>query len=147
MSKIQYKIESEKQGSEMLAWVRNNVKKGLQSGAVIVTLSRPNRTQEQNDLLWAVLTDFQSQCDFPRGSGIKRPKEHWKVIFMSAYRTDGTSFVFGINGEPVNLSTSTSALNKKEFSEVIEFLYATGSEWGVQWTDPAMNVFDQWRES
>jgi phage-related protein len=76
---------------------------------------------------------------------MREPGE-WKMIFMSAYRQE-TNVVAGINGELINLSLSTSELTKQEFSELLEFIQAQGAEWGVQWSDPALKVFESYREA
>ena len=65
---------------------------------------------------------------------------------MSAYKGE-TNVVPGINGEVVNLGLSTSGLNKAEFSELIEYIYALGAGWGIKWSDPALSIFDEYREA
>ena len=143
MASITRKITSLEQGQSLIQWIRDNVKKGLQNGPVLVTLGRESRTKEQNRKMWPLLTDLSRQHEW--FNQLREPEE-WKVLVMSAYKGE-TNVVPGINGEVVNLGLSTSGLNKAEFSELIEFIYSLGSEWGIKWSDPALKVFESYREA
>ena len=143
MASITRKITSLEQGQSLIQWIRDNVKKGLQGGPVLVTLGRESRTKEQNRKMWPLLTDLSKQHEW--FNQLREPEE-WKVLVMSAYKGE-TNVVPGINGEVVNLGLSTSGLNKAEFSELIEFIYALGSGWGIKWSDPALAIFDEYREA
>jgi len=141
--KPEIKVDQPSQIQGAAQWLTRTLQTGLQSGAVIVTLSRPNRTGEQNRLLWHILGDIAHQCTWPTTGGRQMAPEHWKTLFMSAYRQEVGSVVMGINQEPVNLALSTSKLNKAEFSELVELIYASGSQWGVQWTDRALQAYEE----
>jgi hypothetical protein len=52
---------------------------------------------------------------------------------------DGQKFVF----VPTK---SSSRLTIGEASEFIEFLYATGAEHGVSWSEPSLQAYDQYRK-
>ena len=143
MSSIQITVKDQSQIKNAADWVYRNLQQGLKAGPAIVELKRPSRTLDQNRLLWAVLRDFEQQAHWPTHSNIKRSSEQWKILFMSAYRQETSSTVMGINGEVVNLNLSTSKLNKTQFSELMEFIYALGSGWGVKWSDPALSAYDE----
>jgi len=143
MNKPQIRVEQQSQVLSATNWLASMLEKGLQSGAIIVQLSRPKRSDEQNRHLWAILRDVAQCCTWPTSGGRQLSQEQWKTLFMSAYREEVGSIVMGINGEPVNLNLSTSRLNKREFSELVEFIYATGTGWGVRWTDPAMKAYEE----
>ena len=111
-------------------WVGHWLAKGLAGGkAVSIKLAHETRGETQNRLLWALLACFAEQHQY---GGKLRAVEEWKII------------VIGINGEVVNLNYSTSELNKSQFSEFIELIYAQGSEWGIRWSDPAMKIYEEW---
>lgn len=143
MTKPVITVQEKSQVQSATKWLSGMLQKGLQSGPVIVTLSRSNRTGDQNRLLWHILGDIAQQCTWPTTGGRQMAPEHWKTLFMSAYRQETGSVVMGINQEPVNLALSTSKLNKGEFSELVEFIYASGSQWGVQWTDRALQAYEE----
>ena len=90
-----------------------------------------NRTLEQNRKCWAMLNDIAKQVKW---HGIKLSSEDWKHIFSASIK--GQRIVPGINGELVVLGASTSTETVKFMSEMIEQMYAFGSEQFVMWSDP-----------
>lgn len=124
-------------------WLSSLLGRGLDSGHVIVQLLRPKRNVAQNRLMWALLGDIARQLTWPIQGGRKLAPEHWKLLMMSAYKQEVGSVVMGINGEPVNLSLSTSKLTVAEFSELIELIYAQGAEWRVTWSDQATQWYEE----
>ena len=126
------------------AWLAHWLSKGLEGGkAVVIKLSHETRSESQNRHLWPLLTCFANQIEY---GGKLRSKEEWKVILISAYKFDPQGIVIGINGEVVNLNYSTSELNKAQFSEFIELIYAEGTERGVTWSNPALEIYDEWKQ-
>ncbi len=98
-----------------------------------VTVSPPTRNLEQNARLWAALTDISEQVDW---YGKKLTQDDWKNVFSSSLRKlavvpnlDGNGFVA--------LGKSTSAMTKREFSDLLELINAFASERGVQFSDEA----------
>lgn len=91
----------------------------------------PNtRTTEQNKKLWAMLNDVARQVEW---YGQKLGPYDWKHIFTAGLKKSRA--VPGIDGGVVILGMSTSKMNKLEFSELIELIYAFGAERGVNWSD------------
>ena len=45
------------------------------------------------------------------------------------------------------LGSSTSRMNKAQFSELIELIYNYGAEHGVQWSEKAKSDYEQYRET
>jgi hypothetical protein len=96
-----------------------------------VTIAEPKRTGEQNDRMWALLTDVAQQVDW---YGKRLSPEDWKHIFSSSLRKlevvpnlDGTGFVA--------LGLSTSRMSKRELSDLMTLIEAFGAEKGVEWAD------------
>ena len=126
-------------------WVQRALEKGLDAGKVIITLSRESRSDVQNKHMWALCNCFvKSNIDWPKGSGVLLPADHWKILFVSAYHNDASNMVIGLAGEVVNFNYSSKALKKPQFSELIEFIYAEGTERGVVWDDQAMKAYQEW---
>lgn len=102
------------------------------AGAV-VHVKVAKRTTEQNDKMWALISDVsRAQPD-----GRKHITEVWKALFMNACGY-AVQFETGLSGEPFPVGFRSSRLTKQQMSELIEFIIAWGTERGVAWTDPAM---------
>ncbi|MGB0662803.1 MAG: recombination protein NinB [Pontibacterium sp.] len=121
------------------AW--NVVGKALAAGEVLVTLSRPKRSLDQNAKLWAMLSDV-SRC--VEWYGRKLSNEDWKHVFTAALKQQEA--VPGINGGFVVLGQSTRAMRKREFADLIELIYAFGSEHNVVWSERSQAVCDEYRQ-
>lgn len=100
-----------------------------------------NRTLSQNRKLWSMLNDISKQV---RWHDQKLSPEDWKHIFTAAIK--GQRIVPGLDGELVVLGVSTSNETVKFLSEVIELMYAFGSEQFVLWSDPAEKAFNEYPE-
>jgi hypothetical protein len=107
-------------------------------GPVVLKLGRKKRNNGQNARLWATLTDVATQLEW---YGEKLSQEDWKHVFTAALKKQKA--VPGIDGGFVVLATHTSTMNKTEFSELLELIYAFGSEHGVRWSDPVMKYYEQ----
>ena len=97
-----------------------------------IEFKQAKRSGEQNDKLWAMLTDVAAQVPW---HGIKLAPDDWKFIFLDALKRelrmvpniDGTGFV--------NLGRSSSDLSKSEMSDLIEVIHAFGAGHGVVFKD------------
>jgi hypothetical protein len=101
----------------------------------VVILREATRTLEQNAKLWAMLRDIASQVPWEvDGEIIKIDDEAWKDIFTVALRGH-QRVARGLHGGLVSLGLSTSKMNKREFSDLIELIYAFGAEHEVRWSN------------
>ena len=98
----------------------------------IVTIQEPTRNLEQNARLWASLTEVSRQVDW---HGNHLTPEEWKDVFSAALKRQ--KVVPGIDGGFVVIGARTSKMGKREFSELLELVYAFGAQHGVQFSDPA----------
>ncbi len=95
----------------------------------------PQRTLDQNDRMWAMLTDVARQHEH---HGKRYDTGTWKVIFLTALGRE-VSFVPSLDGKSfIPLGTSSSKLSKSEMSDLIEFLFSWGAENGIVWSDPTL---------
>lgn len=98
----------------------------------VVNMRESTRTSEQNDKMWAMLSDVARAK--PQGRVLK--SEGWKALFMDMIdkkpswepNLDGTGVVC--------IGYKSSHLTKAEMSELIECIYAFGAEHGVKWSEP-----------
>ena len=100
------------------------------------------RTLSQNKKMWPMLSDVSKQVEW--FSQYHDP-ETWKHIITAAWRSQ--VFVNGIGGTLVVIPVRTSKMKKKDFSELIEAIYAFGSDEGVKWSEPAIAAYEQYREA
>jgi len=143
MSKWQAIVHSEIDARAKVVETSHMIKKGLAGGAVVITLSRPSRTLEQNNKLWPMLTDIAKQVVW---YGQKYSKEDWKDMITSALIPE-QRVAPGLKGGVVLLGMSTSRMNKKEFSDLIELINAFGAQQGVQWSEKALECYENYREA
>lgn len=150
--------------NQAVNWVDTMICKGLESGPVSVTLGRPQKRRNSlsNAKLHAMIGDIQAQ------GVISMPGRR---VTLSEYDTDALKALLVIwfaneramNGEPltrpprsilcpvtgerVSIRPSTAEWGQKDAGEFIEFLYATGNDAGVRWSDPALKAYEEMRES
>ena len=94
--------------------------------AYVVEVKPFTRTIQQNDLMWALLTEISNQVVW---HGQKLTPENWKDVLTAALKRQ--SVVPGIDGGFVVLGQRTSKMSVKELNEVIELAYAFGAQNGV----------------
>ena len=98
----------------------------------VVTLAEPTRTLDQNSLLWPLLTEVSKQVDW---YGNKLTADEWKDVFSAAMKKQ--KVVPGLDGGFVVCGQSTSRMGKREFSDLVELIYAFGAEQGVVFSGQA----------
>jgi hypothetical protein len=132
---LQFEIQDESRIEPALRWVKEMVSKGLQAGAVRVSIGRPRRTLDQNAKMWPMLHDLAKQVDW---YGQKLIAEEWKDVLTAGLKKQRA--VPGIDGGFVILGAHTSKMSTKDLAELVELMYAFGAEHGVKWTDPKERV-------
>lgn len=142
MADIKRKIDDMAGAAAAMPWIQSKIAEGLNRGSVVVTLGRETRSADQNNLLWALLTDISNQVTW---FDKKHSPEAWKDIITGSFK--GAEFVPNINGDGfVLLGMRTSKMDKETFSALVEYIYAFGAEQDVAWSDPSLAVFEQYRE-
>lgn len=97
-----------------------------------VTFQEAKRTDDQNRMMWDLLTDIARQVKW---HGVKLSADDWKLIFLAGLNQemrivpnlDGTGFV--------NLGRSSSKLSKGEMTQLIELILAFGAQHDVVFFD------------
>ena len=98
----------------------------------VIEIREPTRTLDQNALLWPLLTEVSRQVDW---YGQKLTEGEWKDVFTAGLRKQKA--VPGIDGGFVMVGSKTSRMNKREFSDLVELIYAFGAERGVKFQEAA----------
>lgn len=97
----------------------------------VCNVQEARRTTEQNDKMWAMLSDVSRAK--PEGRVLRPDK--WKALFMDAIGIPA-DWEPGINGGVVNVGYRSSQLTKPQMSDLIEQMYSYGAEHGVVWSEP-----------
>lgn len=99
------------------------------------------RTLEQNAKMWPMLTDISKQVEWYKNW---MTKEEWKDFFSAIIlkqkvvpNIEGTGFI-AVGGK-------TSTMGKKMFSEMIELMYAFGSDHDVEWSEKSKVIQQELR--
>jgi hypothetical protein len=101
-----------------------------------IEVGEPKRSLEQNDRMWALLTDISEQVQWPVDGRMQRlSPEDWKHILSAGLKREHR-VAQGIDGGFVLLGQRTSKMTKRELSELMELIAAFGAERGVEWSEP-----------
>ncbi len=126
------------------ALLAEQFRKGRQT--LEMALREPKRSLDQNAKLWCLLDDVACQCTLLiNGEKCLATREEWKDVFTAALKRE-SRIAMGIDGGVVMLGHSTSKMRKAEFSELIELIHAYGADNGVQWSEKALAIYDEYRE-
>jgi len=94
------------------------------------------RSLEQNDKLHTMLNDISKQVDW---YGKKLSVLIWKRLCVAAYLREikeSPMMIPAIDGNGIDMIYEhTSKMSKKMLSELIEWVYAFGTEKGIKWHD------------
>ena len=106
------------------------IKPQVQDGKrLTLKVEQERRNNEQNALMWAMLSEVSAQVDW---HGQRLTKEEWKDVFTAALKRQ--KVVPGLDGGFVVLGSSTSKMTKPEMSELLELVVAFGAQHSVAFT-------------
>lgn len=128
---MELKLENENDRTRLIGYIE-----GLDlSRPRHVTIDEERRSDEQNKLLHAILSDIAKQVSH---AGMKWDVTVWKRLCTAAWlRERGASIqmIPAIDGKGIDvLYEPTSKLSKRKCAELIEWVTAYGTECGVKWT-------------
>jgi hypothetical protein len=116
------------------------LRKGLESGPAVLTLTRPTRSLEQNRLMWPLLKDFEEQAEL---FGQKIDAIGWKIVLTDAFNGE-TEYLPKLDGKGmVSRAIETKIWPKDTFSSFIEFMFAEGAEKNVVWSYKSKETFSE----
>ncbi len=144
MSKHTKIIDGSVQIKAALDWAYSLILKGLEGGSVAIDIYRHEevRNLNQNAKMWPMLSDISEQVVW---HGEKYSPDDWKDILSSDWSKQ--TIVPGISGGFVALGVRTSKMNKREFSELIELMYAFGATKDVRWSEKSLACYESYREA
>ncbi|MDV6318782.1 hypothetical protein [Chromohalobacter sp. HP20-39] len=134
------------------AWLERVGGKGLEAGAIEIVLRRPGREISQNAKFHAMISDIHHQAF--RGYSFDGVKAVLVNQFATEMEEAGTPLANPgervwdwRSKEPVYVRPTTTKFRKAEAGAFIEFLYAAGTDLDIQWSEPALAVYEEYREA
>ena len=98
----------------------------------IVDIKPATRSLEQNDLMWALLADLANQTDW---HGIKLSADEFKDLLSAGLVK--AKVVPNLTGDGfVILGQRTSKMTKRQMGDLLDLIYAFGTERGVKFSEP-----------
>ena len=112
--------------TRLAAWTKGNV---VQGRPVTITAKPEARSNDQNALLHALLTDIAGRREW---AGKKRDMEAWKRLYVAAWRRahgHGVEVLPALDGHGVDIVFArTSKMTKAEVSDLIDYIQAWDAE-------------------
>lgn len=149
---VKYRIDGTGSLRERMVAVYQMVGKGLRAGPVEVVLRRPGRSLSANAKQHAMIADIHHQAF--RGysfDGVKAVLVNQFALEMdeagTPLRNPGERVWDWKTREPVYVRPTTTKFRKAEAGAFIEFLGSTGAELGIQWSEKALAVYEEYREA
>lgn len=96
----------------------------------VVKISPEQRSLDQNNKMWAMISDVSRQ----KPEGRLHVPEVWKAIFMAACGHE-VQFEHGLDDRPFPIGFRSSHLTKSQMSDLIECIMSYGQQHGVIWSD------------
>lgn len=96
----------------------------------VAVVHEPRRSLDQNDKMWAMLTDISRA----EPEGRKLIPDEWKILMMHACGWE-CQFLEGLDGRPFPKGFSSSQLTKSQMASLITFIQEYGDRHGVRWSD------------
>ena len=142
--------DSELEGKLVTAY--GMLKSALRAGAAEFVLRRPGKTRVQEEKYHAMISDIHRQCF--RGysaEGVKAVLVNQFAIEMEEAGTPlahpGEKVWDWKSQEAVYVRPTTTKFSKGEAAQFIEYLYSEGTGLGVNWSEPALAVYEEYREA
>ena len=132
-------LHNAQQGHTVLLDIWQKAKPYLLAGnKLVLTIEQEKRSQEQNALMWSVLTDLSRQVMW---HGQKLTKDEYKDLLTAGLKKQRA--IPGLDGGFVVLGSSTSKMTKQEMTDLITLAHAFGDEREVKWSPTSIGQDDQ----
>lgn len=128
----------------------------IKGGKIIVEIRSWSKSREMEKKYHAMINDIARQVVF---YGKKRHKpEIWKALLVEQFAREKESMgehlrhpgqtIVSLDGQRmITVRPSTTQFLVSEASDFIEYLYQQGTEFGVHWSEPALRVYQEYREA
>jgi len=130
---MEFRIERENQIAIAQHWVGKVASRGLPGGPVVVRLGRERRTLDQNAHFHTLVRSIKSHME--ANGAPKRNEDWWRYYLLAKF--NGQDITPDPDGSGqfvvINRLVGTSDLRKDRAAEFVDWMYAFGSEVGVDW--------------
>jgi hypothetical protein len=157
-------IKDKSEINKYFNWADGMICKGLEGGAVDVTISRhdPVRNWLQNRKFHAMIADINAMGVVRIPSRTIRLKEYdagqCKALLVIWFCNEKAqageelpnpprSFECPITGQQISIRPSTTEWGKKLTCEFVEWLYSFGAHYGVTWSEQSIKQYQSYREA
>lgn len=107
-----------------------------QGRKLVITVTEPKRSLEQNAAMWAALDDVSRQVKWPMNGALQLlSPDDWKQILSAGLKRE-QRVAAGMDGGFVILGQRTSQMSQREMGDLLELIYAFGAEHGVEFIAP-----------
>jgi NinB protein len=97
----------------------------------VMAISKPKRTNDQNSLMWALLSEVSAA----KPEGRELTPDIWKAVFMHSL-DHAQRFEMALDGKGmVPVGFRSSRLTKAQFSDLIEVIHEYAARHGIQFKD------------
>ena len=103
----------------------------------------PKRSLSQNRKMWPMLEDIRKHI--PVWYGYRMDTDDYKDLITALWKKQ--DIIPDGEGGMVALGIRTSKLVKKDFADLIEYIYAFGTTKDVKWSEPALKAYEEYREA
>lgn len=134
MNELMREVTSPLELSDAFAWASALIRLQLPA-RVALFVGPPRRTPEQNNKIWPMLRDLAKQVKW---AGQQLNEYDWKDLITAALKEQRV--VPGLTGGVVVLGAHTSRMSVEQVSDMIEYMYAFGTEHDVDWSEPSQQV-------
>lgn len=109
-----------------------------------VTFAEKGRSLDQNDKIHPMVRDIANHVKWQRGGQLLPMSEPQWRHFFAAHIRKNAELVPNIDGDGfIALGVGTSELSARECSDLIELMYAFGSERGVVWSEKSKEHYQR----
>jgi NinB protein len=99
----------------------------------VMAISKPKRTNDQNSLMWALLSEVSAA----KPEGRELTPDIWKAVFMHSL-DHAQRFEMALDGKGmVPVGFRSSRLTKAQLSDLIEVIHEYAARHGIQFKDVA----------
>lgn len=98
----------------------------------VVNIREATRTNDQNALMWALLSDVSRA----KPEGRELTPDVWKALFLHSF-DHAQRFEMALDGKGmVPVGFRSSRLTKQQMGDLIEVIQEYGARHGVEWSEP-----------
>ena len=139
MAENSYKITELRQIGNAVQWMIQRVERGLSGGAVVVSLGREGRTDDQNDRTHPMIRDIMNGIDHPI---LGKNETQWRYFLVAQWA--GQTMVPSLDGQQliVVANKGVSQMTRADNSSFIEYLFSVGADHNIPWSDPSLAAYE-----